>query len=460
MSGESLIRRGLSVGTAAFAQATQALTSLGLAMLAARLLGLEALGEFSIIYGGMVLAAALTSGFVGDTLTVLDRSDPSIRGGLAAWTVLIVVAVSATATSAAWITNFLGPVNAILFGVATACFMLEDLVRRQHMACMTFARLIWIDSLVFVVSIGVVVGGVLNNDVSLTLFLAALCIGQLVGASFGWLIVPRTEHHRMGRPVAWAAVARYGAWRAAQQGLRPGLQTSMKITVTAFISLAAAGLLESARIYAAPAMILTGGIFSFMFPYLAKGRSMPLSQQLRQTDRAVLRVVLITLFCSVVALVALPWAGPMVTGTLPSAVAICGWLAYTLTVGAATPYGLLAAVREYPRQVFTIRSMDTVLSFGLVMVVVVTGADYRWVPWAAALGSAAGGVLLRRLVLRRLADEATDPRPAPVNAAPVATMQFPLRPVSNFSIDSSSHLQVTRATDVALRQGGKHHERS
>src|SRR5699024_1591673 len=64
------IVRAAGVASSSVAQAIQSLTSMVVLMLAAKLLGLEALGLFSILYGALILAAAITSGFVGDTLMV------------------------------------------------------------------------------------------------------------------------------------------------------------------------------------------------------------------------------------------------------------------------------------------------------------------------------------------------------------------------------------------------------
>lgn len=89
----------------------------------------------------------------------------------------------------------------------------------------------------------------------------------------------------------------------------------------------------------------------------------------------------------------------MVLGSLPELSAVAGWLLYTAAVSAATPYGVLAAVRCRPRSIFIIRLVDTAVSLGSVITVVHLTENASLAPLAAALGAALGGLAIRQLLL-------------------------------------------------------------
>jgi hypothetical protein len=70
-SARGLLGRGRGVSGAVGAQLAQALASLVLSIVAARSLGADGLGVYGLISGGLVLATAIATGLVGDSLTVL-----------------------------------------------------------------------------------------------------------------------------------------------------------------------------------------------------------------------------------------------------------------------------------------------------------------------------------------------------------------------------------------------------
>ena len=63
-------------------------------VLALRLMGVEGLAKYALLFGIVVIATAVVTGLVGDSLTVLDRSDPSVRAGLRSWGFLACAVVS------------------------------------------------------------------------------------------------------------------------------------------------------------------------------------------------------------------------------------------------------------------------------------------------------------------------------------------------------------------------------
>ena len=124
-----------SGAAAVAAQGSQSIGSLVLQVLAARGLGAEGLGKFGLLYGTLVVATAIATGFVGDSMTVLDRSRPPIRAALQGWLGLI-----ATSGSHCWPSRSAGALDsstlptALAFGAATLVFLFEDAVRRLLMA--------------------------------------------------------------------------------------------------------------------------------------------------------------------------------------------------------------------------------------------------------------------------------------------------------------------------------------
>jgi len=390
---------GASPVAALGATATQALTSFLLMATGARILGIDDLGSFSILYGTLILGAALTTGFVGDTLTVLDRFDPNIRAGLSRWLLALGVAASVVAFTATAATGLLSPGEAALFAAATFAYLSEDILRRVLSASLSFHRLIAVDMTAMVSTLAALALFLALLPVGVGTFIAAVLAGQVAAIGIGVRILPATERGTGGGDPAWREVAAYGLWRAAQQCLRPGTLTVVRISLLGMIGFAAAGELELARTYCAPAMLLVTGVCSYIFPSLARDGHKSLASLLRITDRNVRILAGLTIGAGLVALFLLPVAGPMITGSVPDTLAVTGWLAYAAAVGAATPYGQLAAIRGRPRSVFLIRLLDTVFSIIVALAVIGATGHFGAVPWACALGAVLGGLAIRSTLL-------------------------------------------------------------
>ena len=69
-------------------------SSLLLQLVALDRLGAEGLGRFAVLFGILITANSVQSGWLGDSLTVLDRFDPGIRRALLRSQVAIVVLVA------------------------------------------------------------------------------------------------------------------------------------------------------------------------------------------------------------------------------------------------------------------------------------------------------------------------------------------------------------------------------
>ncbi|QNE48060.1 hypothetical protein F1C58_14910 [Glaciihabitans sp. INWT7] len=383
------------------AQGAQALGSFVLQILVVRLLGLEGLGTFSILYGVLVLVAGILTGFVGDSLVVLDRRETAVRSALQQSAIGLSLVAGIVSAIVLRVTGLITWPQAVWFAVAVILFGLEELMRRLLMANVLFWRVAAIDLSAFLGSLAVVGMGALLHRIDLDLFLIAIALGQVVAILLGVVLLPRAERFLAGFVRGeYRLVAAYGLWRSAQQFLRPGLLTGVRSLVTIFVGLAATGLLETARVYVAPAMLIISGLTSFLFVSYARNKAAGVTSQLRRADRSVGTLLGITTLMSVVFLVALPFVGPLLFGTTPQLLAVIGWLAYAASVSAVTPYGALAAVGGRQAFVFAIRVSDTLLSIIAVAVILALGLQPSLAPIALSIGSIAGGLAIRAFILK------------------------------------------------------------
>lgn len=387
-----------AVGAVA-AQGVQALTSFVLQVAVARTLGLSGLGAFAIVYGVVVLASGVVTGFVGDSLVVLDRRHPPVRAALQQFALALAILTGAVAGAGAALARLITPLEAALVLLATALFCLEEVLRRTLMARLLFWRVALIDACGLVVVVAIVGSSALLTPPTLATFLLALAGGQLVALLLGVVMLPRDERFLVPfRAADRRTVARYGIWRSLQQFLRPALLTAVRSVVGVLVGLAATGLLEAARVYTAPALLLVSGLSSYLFASYAKERSG--AGGVRRADRAVGALVAMTAAMAVVAVLLLPVVGPLLFRTTPDLVAVVGWLLYTVSVAAVTPYGALAAVAGRQAVVFAVRAGDTLVSLAAVVVALLLGADPAWAPALLVIGSLAGGLVLRRVAAR------------------------------------------------------------
>ncbi|MER2138431.1 MAG: hypothetical protein ABS909_11315, partial [Arthrobacter sp.] len=214
-------RYGAVVG-AVGAQASQALGSFLILAVAARSLDLGSLGLLSLLYGLLVLSAATTSGFVGDSLTVLNRQSNALRAGLQAWLFLLSAGCAVAVPLAVWALGLVDPMQAFLLGLAIAAYLVEDVLRRLHMACLLFQRIVLMDLTVIAAALLLLLLVGQQTELTVTSFLAAIAVGQAAGAVAGVVALPAAERVLVSlRGAQWRTVAAYGGWRAAQQALRP-----------------------------------------------------------------------------------------------------------------------------------------------------------------------------------------------------------------------------------------------
>ncbi len=411
-SGRWAFTRAAAGGVAA--QATYALSNFVLQFAAARLLGLDGLGRYSALYAFTILATAISGGFVGDSLTVLDRADRSIRAGLQAWLTIIAVATSSIAGFVFWSIGFVNAATALAFGVATAAFLVEDALRRSLMALFRFWRVAVVDLSGLAASVSVIVATWrISGRLTLAHLMVALLVGQVCATLIAISLLPSHERIVVAmRGAAMRTVAAYGGWRAVQQLVRPALLAAVRVLCLLVSSVAAVGALEAARVYTAPAMLVVGGLNSYLFATYARTRDRPLESMVRRVDRTVLVLIAIVGSFGLVAVVAIPVLGPVLSGGEYdlSVAAVASWSLFAASVAAVTPFGQLASVRGEQRAVLMWRTADSVATVAVVAAGLALGLSIMWVPLVLAIGSISGGLAIRMLVLR--------PRTSRYNRAP------------------------------------------
>jgi O-antigen/teichoic acid export membrane protein len=225
-------------------------------------------------------------------------------------------------------------------------------------------------------------------------------VGQLSAVIVGICLLPARERW-LARPLParHRAVAAYGLWRGLHQAVPPGLLALMRVIVIGTVGLVAAGELEAARIYTAPALLVVNGLSGFLFASYALSREQPMHTAVRSTDREALALILIVGVLALCAVVAIPLLGHVITGHDISALTVVGWLVYALSVAVAAPYALLAAVRRMQATVLMVAVATSMLSLVLVAVLAYVVGSVEWVPFGLAIGPFANALVMRQYML-------------------------------------------------------------
>jgi O-antigen/teichoic acid export membrane protein len=402
------------------AQGTQAVAGLALQVAAARELGAAGLAAFSLAYGAIVLATAVCSGLVGDSLTVLDRHAPGIRAGLHVSAVLVSGVAAVVGGALALLTAVVPLWAGLLLGLATAAFIVEDTLRRLLMASGRFWSLPVVDVTSLGAALAVLVTAGLSGRLTLATFVVALLVGQSGAALVAWLLLPPGERPRgPWRRPDLRAVASFGAYRAAAQTIRPALLTLLRLVVVTVAGAAAYGPLEAARVYTAPTLVLVAGMGSFLLPHFVALRSRGAAAGLRSADRAAIGLAVAVTTIGVVAVLALPWLGPLLTGggyAVP-ATAVAGWTAYAVAGAVLLPYAALASVHGEQRRVLVLRALEFAAPAVVLPLVLLADGGPVWAPLVLALGPVLAAVAVRRtVVVPSVRDTPVRPVPEPATA--------------------------------------------
>lgn len=460
---------------AVLSQVIVAGSSLVLQLVALRELGTAGLGAFSLLLGILVTVNSVQTGWLGDSLTVLDRFDPGIRRALLQSQIAVVVLVGSSTTVLATLVDGVDGTTAALFGLASVAWVIEETLRRLLIARREFWRLVAND-LSFVVGSFGLVGLVIATDGTVTLetLVLALLAGAVTAVAVGIVQLPGTEllpgvldRSRM------RDVASFAFWRSIQVGLRPGSQAVVRAVVATFVSLEALGTLEAARLLVAPVLTVVNGAGVYLLPTY--------SDQVRKrvpfrprVDVAMVVVAGLALSYGILALLLrVPLVDLLTDDATTSsgavtAAAVAAWVSYSMGFGAGVPVGSAMVARGRSRRTFEIRAIDAAV--GIVAAAACAAAGWvDAVPAGLALGTVVGVVLLRRSLRRddeRPDGTATTPEPAdPTPLFEAGIVAPPPTPIESWTWLGSPRAPVPpppplppSARSVAHRSGRNHAE--
>lgn len=402
LTGRVRALRGSRAAAAVFAAFWQAAGSFVLQVIAAHLLGAKGLGVFALCLGVIVLMTAFTNGFVGDSLTVLDRQDRRVRAGLQAWTLTLALLGPVVTGTVLWASGTFGGVEAGAFVVAASLFQVEEVARRLLMACLQFWRLVFVDGTAVLVAIGTVVIAHTWATITLGVFLAAVAVGQLAGIVVAVCLLVREE--RWLAPLGGASlrpVAAFGVWRGAQVAVNPTVFTALRVLVVAAAGSAALGQVEAARIYVAPTILAIGGLSSYLFATYARQTTVPLRTMVPKAVRSSVLIAGGVLALGALLWVLAPVAGPWITGgsfALPG-LSVLGWSVYAAAAASFMPLLNLAVSRSRQRAALAVRGVDATTSISTLALLLWAGMPYTASPFVLAVGPLLACLAIRFLII-------------------------------------------------------------
>jgi O-antigen ligase len=395
-------------------QAIVAGSSLVLQIIAFRQLGPGDPGKFALLLGILVTVNSVQSGWLGDSLTVLDRFDPGIRRSLLRSQVAIILLVFGVTTVLALPISGVDRNTALLFGFASTAWALEETVRRLLIARREFNKLVGNDTAFAVGSFGLI-GFVLATGGTFTLetLVLALLAGAVVAIGIGVVQLPAYELSRgMLGPSRMREVASFGMWRAAQVGLRPGSQTLIRAVVIIAASEVALDRLEAARLLVAPMLTIVNGAGVYLLPtYTAQAKS---GRRFAPAVPAAMTAMTLAAFAygALVVVLREPFAKLLTDGsTAITTTAILAWIAFSAGFGAGVPVGNALVARGKSRAAFGVRAIDAIVGVAAGAAFAFSGSSDA-VPFGLAIGTAVGAVLLLQQLRSLPAPNATLAPPA------------------------------------------------
>lgn len=372
-------------------------SSLVLQIIASRELGGEGLGKFSLLLAVLITANSIQTGWIGDSLTVLDRFDPTTRRGLFASQAIALVAMAALCGGVAYLVD--GGRTAIAFAIAGALWALEETGRRLLIARSSFWDLCLNDIIYAVGALGYLALAVIAGvEISLFVLVLAMAAGSITAILAALAQLPPYELSlpEWGRPEL-GSVAGFGFWRAAQVGLRPGSQAIVRALVVLFASAAALGELEGARLLLAPLLTVANGAGVYLLPTYTKsvkdGRAFRPPVKL-----AMLALAVACGLYTVVAVAAIDLVAPLLTnGTYDvSTTAVIAWGVFTAGFAAGIPAGNAVVASGRSGLAFRLRLVDACVGVALGGLFAAVSL-VELVPVGLGIGSLVGAVLLLRV---------------------------------------------------------------
>lgn len=396
------------------AQGITAGTSLLLQIVAVRTLGLAEYGAFALLLALLVSVSALYTGYVGDSLAVLDRHDLDVRASLVTsalggWSLCLITAIA--------MSSILRPGEVLLlvvYAAAVVCRLAGETVRRLLIARLEFWSLVGSDTCYLLVTVLVLLGlSAGAGGMSLAVLFGAMAAGALAVVGLGLVQLPSREWRGLrpgtsGMPV----VASFATWRALQAGLRPAALLAARLLVANLVSLAAVGLLEAARLVVAPLQVVINGASSFLLGRFAACEHGGRHGRRDVTLYATWLLVAGTVFGGVLLTLLADVLGRLLIGHTTTQALVFAWVVYLAVWAAALPSVTEAVSRRMSREVFLIRLVDSVLGLGAAVLVLILDAGTAAVPWMMALAGLYSVWRVRNVALR------TRPRVESVELSP------------------------------------------
>jgi O-antigen/teichoic acid export membrane protein len=368
-------------------------TSFVLMILVRKQLGSAALGNYVVLITAMILITSMQTAWVGDSLTVLNRFERGTRTALVSSQLMwIVIAIGAGAVLSLPVE---GSGGALLFGCMVAIWITEEMGRRLLMVRQEFWQLV-LNDVVYAIGafLGVAVLRVLFGRYSVTIVVGAMAVGAAASVLAALIQLPRREVP-LTRPRARAVreIAPFGAWRAAQMGIRPAALYAVRLLVILLAGHAILGDLEGARLFSQPAMTYVSGIASILLPMYAE-------DERRRTRTVPVPIMTLLVVVPVVlsALVVIVFKQPLASlllGHHPnvSIVAILGWLMVAVMFALGQPVANLLIARKKSREIFWVRAADSAIGLTLAIPLIYFVSP-NLAPWSLAAGMLVGTLAL------------------------------------------------------------------
>ena len=410
-------------GPAVLSQGVVAVSGLVLQLVAARTLGLTGYGAYVLCFGVLVTVTAVFTGFVGDSLTVLDRFDPRVRSALVTAAAAGIAAGAVLDGAVAGVVDGGGVAAGAAFAAATAVWLAREVGRRVLMARLAFWRLVVADSVAVVATLAALTGILLaDRSAGLSGIFAAMAVGNAAAALVANALLPRAECRVPAPGVSGLrSVAAFAVWRSLQVGLRPATLVVVRLLVAATGGLAAVGLLEAGRLILAPVQTVVNSAGSVLLSGGAAARRAGRTASV-WTRRAAVLLVGASVAGGLVGAVFAGPVGNLVIDRPAPAGLVLGWAGFLAVAAATLPYATEVTVHVRSRTVFAIRFGDSLTAVALVAVLAAAGLGVAWVPWSMAAAGAVWFAVLYRVASRlRRASAGAPPDPAvPAPAAPGA----------------------------------------
>ena len=432
-------------------QAIVAGSSLLLQLIALRQLGAEGLGRFALLFGILVTVNSVQSGWLGDSLTVLDRFDPGIRRALVRSQFVIIGVVFTVTTLLALPVGGVGSSTALLFGIASTAWVIEETMRRLLIARREFNKLVVNDAAFAAGSFGLIgFVAISGGRFELETLVLALLAGAVLAIAVGAIQLPSSELSRglLGSS-RMRDVASFAVWRAAQVGLRPGSQALVRTIIVGFASYEALGQLESARLLIAPALTVINGAGVYLLPtYSAQAKAA------RRFSPAVpLAMATVGLIAAAYGTAAIllrqPLTDLLTDGSATITVtALLAWTAYSIGFGAGVPAGNAVVARGRSRIAFTTRIIDASVGIVAAGVLAATG-NVDAAPFGLALGTVVGAALLLHRLRQLPAPDSLLPAPTP-DQRPVELQNAPDVPIRFGDISTMREADDTPVADPEM----------